>query len=339
MDKPVEITNDRVLVQSSGGKWAGERLMAAAMEGKPLTPSLLRTNTVLRKEEWSFFDTALVEEGVIRLKAVGDLIAAGLTINISDAMGITNYEYEKVSDMNPPELSMDGNAQTENDAVTFEPDNLPLPIMHKDFFMSLRKLTASRNKGESLDDTQVRMSGRLIGEETEKLLFQGTSKKFGAVPIYGYLTHPDRDVDTYSGGLAWSNASKTGAQMLADVQAMMRALETDRFYGPYNLYIPTTSALHLEDDFKAASDKTVRQRLLELEQLSSLTVADQCTVDKLVLMQPAREVAVMVQGIPLQTVQWDINGGFMINFKAFQISIPLIRSDKANRCGIATKSL
>jgi uncharacterized linocin/CFP29 family protein len=339
MNQNIEALAKAPTMIQNGGRWAGERLMQAAVEGKELSPNLLRTGTVLRKEEWSFFDTALVEEGVIRLKAVADIIAAGNVINIPNAMGITNYEYEKISDMNAPDLSMDGNARTENDAVTFSPHNLPLPIMHKDFFMSLRKLTASRNKGESLDTTQIRLAGRLIGEETEKLLFQGTSKIYGAVPIYGYLTHPDRNVGAYSGTIAWSNASKTGAQMLTDLQTMIALLEADRFYGPYNVYVPTTSSVHFEDDFKAASDKTIIQRLLEMQQINSITVCDQCTVDKIVMVQMGMETAAMVQGIPLQTVQWDINGGFTLHFKAFQISIPLIRSDKENRCGVANLSL
>jgi hypothetical protein len=33
-------------------------------------------------------------------------------------------------------------------------------------------------------------------------------------------------------------------------------------------------------------------------------------------------------------VQWDIHGGFQINFKAFTIQVPLIRADAQGRSGI-----
>jgi hypothetical protein len=39
------------------------------------------------------------------------------------------------------------------------------------------------------------------------------------------------------------------------------------------------------------------------------------------------DVAAWVKGESLQTVQWDEYGGFKINFKAFAIGVPLIRSD------------
>jgi hypothetical protein len=41
-----------------------------------------------------------------------------------------------------------------------------------------------------------------------------------------------------------------------------------------------------------------------------------------------------IQGDPLQVVQWDEGGGFTINFKAWQIAVPLIRSDAQGRSGI-----
>jgi hypothetical protein len=43
--------------------------------------------------------------------------------------------------------------------------------------------------------------------------------------------------------------------------------------------------------------------------------------------QDTVDVAAWVQGEPLQTVQWDEYGGFEINFKAFAIGVPLIRTD------------
>ena len=53
-----------------------------------------------------------------------------------------------------------------------------------------------------------------------------------------------------------------------------------------------------------------------------------------IMKQNTPDVASWVNGEALQTVQWDELGGFKINFKAFAIGVPLIRSDMAGRSGV-----
>jgi uncharacterized linocin/CFP29 family protein len=323
----------KTLFAGSSGTWAGQMFLAALQRGEEISPAALRTLDTLRKDEWKVFDEALVEEGVIRLRAVADLLGAGLTFNVSNGLGKTVYEYEKMTDMFPAEVSMDGNARTENDRVEFELASLPLPITHKDFFINLRTLSASRERGESLDTTQVRVAGRLIAEATESLLINGSSHVYGGLPIYGYRTFPARNTESFQ-TTNWDDPAKTGADMLTDIQVCKAALEADRFYGPYWVYVPAAASRTLSNDFKAATDKPVLQRLLEVDGVEAITVCDQMAAQELVMVQGTRDVAMMVQGEPLQTVQWDINGGFTVNFKAFQISVPLLRSDAQGRCGI-----
>ncbi len=335
MKKNVEpITLDRHPFDGGSGRWAGERLLRALQEGRPIAPSELRTNDTLRKDEWKAYDTALVEEGVIRLRAVADLIAAGLTIPVTNAMGKTLFQWEKMYDMNAAEVSLSGISRTEDDRVEFELGNLPLPITHKDFNLNLRTLAASRTTGEPLDTTQARIAGRLVAEQIESMLFVG-GKTFGGNTIYGFLTQPNVNPVDFTDNYAWDHASKTGETILADVLAAIKALEGDRFYGPYKMYIPSAYSTVIEKDFKAASDKSIRQRLSEIDRLQSIGVADQLTADNVVLFQATKDVAAMVEGEPLQTVQWDIEGGFKIKFKAFTIQVPLIRADAQGRSGVA----
>lgn len=323
--------------KSASGRWAAERMLKAMKEGREISSAELRTNDTLRKDEWKHLDDALIEETMIRLTGVADLLAAGLSIPIPNAIGKTIFQWEDIGDMEAAQLSMDGAVESEQDKVEYTLSSLPLPIMHKDFYLNLRTLAASRERGEALDTTQVRYCGRLIAEETEKLLFQGTTAKFGGSSIYGYMTHPDRNLDSY-GTNAWSNAATTGENMLADVLSMIALMETQKMWGPYWLYVPRTSSVNLEKDFKAASDKSIRQRLLEVDSLAGIRTADQLTADNLIMVQPTRDVVVMVEGVPLQTVQWDTAGGFRVHFKAWQISVPLIRSTQGGNSGIVHMS-
>lgn len=317
----------------SSGTWAGQKFLEYLAKHGTIAPAALRTNDTLRKDEWKSFDEALVEEGVIRLRAVADLINAGLTSTIPNGLGKTVREWEKVTDMLPAEHSLDGNVRTEDDRQEYLLQQLPLPITHKDFSINLRTLIASRERGESLDTTQVRTAGRLVAEATEALLLNGSSKQYGGLKIYGYTTHPDRNTGGFGVG-AWSAAARTGAEILADLLTMLGSLEGDRYFGPFWLYVPANTSTKLQEDFKANSDKTIMQRLLEVDALQQIRVVDQLTADNIVLVQGTRDVAEMIEGEPLQTVQWDINGGFRINFKAFQIMVPLVKSDAQGRSGV-----
>lgn len=315
------------------GRWATERMLAALAEGRPIRASELRTLDTLRKDEWKAFDEALIEEATIRLRGVGDLLAAGLRIPVPNAMGKTLFEYEKVTDMEAAVMSLDGLARGDGDRQTFSLSQIPLPITHKDFNISLRTLEASRSRGESLDTTQVRTAGRLVAEMLEYTLFNG-GPTFGAAPIYGYTNHPNRNTGTWVANGNWSGGSKTGENMLDDVLKMKLGLEADRFYGPYWLYLPSAYSTEIDEDFKAASDKTIRQRLLEVDGLERITVVDQMPANNIIMVQATRDVVVIVDGEALQTIQWDIYGGMAVAFKAFAIQVPLIRADAQGRCGV-----
>jgi uncharacterized linocin/CFP29 family protein len=324
--------------RGSSGRWAGEQFLKALQEGKELSASALRTLDTLRHEEWIFFDEALVEAATIRLKGVAALIAAGLTVNIPGSLGRTMYQYDKVSDMQAAQTTMSGRATTDDDRVDFTYAQLPLPITHKDFGINLRTLIASRTKGESLDTTQVRVAGRLIAERLEYMLFNGATGTYGGVALQGLLNYTNRNTASFGTNGAWSAAAKTGENILADVHTLIDAAVADRFYGPYWIFVPADAENNLADDFKAASDKTTRQRILEDPRIAQIIACDQLTTANVVLVQPTVDVIAMAVGEPLQTVQWDIEGGFHIKFKGFTIQVPLIRSDYDGRCGVVHMS-
>jgi len=178
----------------------------------------------------------------------------------------------------------------------------------------------------------VRTAGRLVTELAEYTLFNG-GPTFGAVPIYGYTTHPNRNTGNFAAG-SWSAAARTGAEVLADVLTMKAVLEGDRFYGPWVLYIPSNMSTKFEEDYKSNSDKTIRDRVLEVDGLTDIRLVDQLADDEVLMVQMTRDVVVLVDGEPLQTIQWDLYGGMAVAFKAFAIQVPLVRATAAGRSGI-----
>lgn len=320
---------------SGSGKWAGEQLMRAMKSGdmKSFSPATLRTNDVLGKDEWKVFDDTVIGAAAIRLQAVADLFANGQVIPLSNAMAKTVFEYQKMGDMDPATVSLDGMTRSENDRLEFTMAGLPIPITHKDFFINLRVLMASRVRGEGLDVTQSRVAGRLVGEEIERQLIQG-GRTFGGLPIYGYLTHPDRNTGTFGAWGAWSGAAVTGDNILSDILGAISALEVDRHWGPYWIYLPRNFSIKFQGDYKASSDKTIMQRIGEVANIKGITVLDQLPPSNVLVVEASIETAAMLDGEAVQTVQWDINGGFGVNFKAFAIQVPVVRSDAKGNSGI-----
>lgn len=319
----------------SSGRWAGEQLLKALQAGRPLTTSELRTADTLRVREWIHLDNELVKAAMLRMTGIADLRAAGLTRPVAGGMGKTMYQYERLTNMGPAAISMDGMAKSDNERQEYDLVSLPLPIIHKDFYINLRTLMASRTTGDPLDVTQVENAGRMISETQEYILFNG-GPQFGGAPIYGYNSHPDRNIIPYGTHGVWTETAVTGEDMLQDIINAIATLEADRMYGPYAVYIGTGFNSKLNGDFKAMSALTIRARVQELEQIKQygIRVADQMPAGKIAVVQMTSDTVVLVDAEPLQTIQWDIEGGFMINFKAFMVSIPLIRSDTFGHCGV-----
>lgn len=334
------VSSARALMRGSSGKWAGEQFLKAVQAGKPINAGVLRTANTLSRDQWMEFDNAILAESLIQLNGVADLIAANLVRPVANSLGKTMFGYERETDMDDAQISMDPVTRTDYDRGDFDLAQIPLPITHKDWFLNLRVLSASRNGGEPLDVTQARLAGRKVAEKSEYMLFQGGGKAFGGFPIYGYTTHPNRSTVAYGTNGNWlnTNTAKTGDNILSDVLTMLLAAQNARHFGPYWLYVSRDSAVKLSQDFKANTQGTIRQRLLEVEGIDAIKSSDKMPAATVLLVQHTSDVVQLLQGETLQTVQWDVEGGFHINFKAFQIQVPLIKADIQGRSGIVHMS-
>lgn len=314
----------------SGGVGLGA--CAKALMEHNFNVNALRTNDTLQKEEWLKFDEKVVEVATKRLVIVGDLMSRGLTYEVENAMGITEIEWEVESDMTDAEISMDGNTMSQNDRVTYASKYLPLPIIHKDFSINARALASSRNRGTPLDTTQVAKATRIVSEKIESLVFNGSSIKSSSKSIPGLLTFANRNTGSVTGT---GFDAETGANILADVLAIIETLEGDNMYGPYVLYVPYAAYNNMLNDFKADSDKTILSRLLEIPQLEAIKPSKDLTGDNVIMLQMTEDVIDIVDGIQPTVVSWESNGGMRLHFKVMAIIVPRLKSDDEGQCGIA----
>jgi uncharacterized linocin/CFP29 family protein len=315
---------------------SGNELFGGSM-GKRLLASnfnvnSLRTNDVLLYDEWKEIDRVVLQAAQVRLRGVADLLGAGLTYNV-DGLRKTVLGYQDAGDIEAAELSMDGLTKSRRDRPTYTTSYLPLPIIHKDFAMSARELNETRAGNQPLDTTMATLSARMVAEKAEELLFLGSSSfTFGGGTIYGYTDHPNRNTFTLS--VQWDSSSATGETILQDVRDMKQAAINDRHYGPWIIYIPTNYETVMDDDFKANSDKTIRQRILEVEGVQDVRVSDKLTANEVIFVHLSADVVRMVEGLNITTVDWETEGGMQLNFKVMAILVPQIRADQNGRSGI-----
>ena len=308
-----------------------KRLMANGFNIKAF-----RTLDTLRKDEWKHYDTAVINEVRSRLVGIADLIQMGLVYNIPNGLGKTVLEYEDMSDVQGAHVDMDAATRGQNDRPEFEIRYLPLPITHADFQINARQLAASRTTGTPLDTTIAELKARKVAEKLEEMLFTDVTYAFGGGTIYSYLNHPNKNTVTL--GSNWDESAASGATILSDVINMKQALINDGFYGPYMIYIPTNFETSIDDDFKAASDKGIRQRIKEVSGIIDVKVVDKLTSDKVVMVQMTSDVVRLVNGLPVTNVEWSAEGGMIYHFKVMTIQVPQIRKAQSGKCGIVLGS-
>lgn len=290
----------------------------------------LRTNALLREDEWKRIDDAVLMVARNRLAAIQDLRDAGLTRDLG-GLGVIIAEYEKVSDMEPAEQNLSGVSEGQEDIPEFTIAGVPVPITHKDFRVNIRHLEASRTRGASIDVTAAEIAARLVAEALEDMLFNGSNVRIGTNTLPGYRNFTDRI--TGSTSAVW-DGSATGEQMVADVIAMIGDAEAANYFGPFVLYVSTATMTFLREDFKANSDKTVLQRMLEIDSLSAVRHSGRMTATEVLLVQLTSDVVDLPVGQDITTVEWDTKGGMQMHFKVMAAMAPRVKSDANGNTGI-----
>jgi hypothetical protein len=292
----------------------------------------LVTNATLRRDEWNQLDEVLKTIAEHRLGGVQDLVEKGLVFNLGNAMGTTVLEWHDVGDAMEADLTMDGVTRSDGDRPNFHANYLPIPIIHVDYEINLRVLSASRALGNGLDTTSVERAVRKIHDRLERMLFTNTQYRFGNGNIFSYVNFPTRI--PYVLPLAWDNAAKTPLQILQDVIAMKQLSINQFHFGPWMLYIPTAYETVLDRDYDNTRGNTIRDRILAINNIMGVKVVDVLAPNNLLLVQMTPDVVRLVKGMGVQNVQWSTEGNFINKYKVMTIQVPQIRADQNGRTGI-----
>ena len=292
----------------------------------------LRTNDLLRKDEWKELDRALIEIAAVRLAPLERFRQLGLVRQL-DGLGVLLSQYEKLSDFTDAEVGMSATSATQEDSHDISITSVPIPVIAKDFRVDVRRLLASRRGpnggggGEAIDVTQVRTATRKVAEKMVEMLFTGYAGNLDGNTLKG-LTN-QADVNLVSGS-DWG----TVANIYDNVITAITALQGDRMYGPYGMFVSTTQYLQMLT-YIASVNQTALMRVMSIPGMNFVEPADQLTDGTAVLFQTTADVADIAIAMDPAVVEWDEKGGLEGHFKIMAAYAPRPKSDYDGRSGIA----
>jgi hypothetical protein len=299
----------------------------------------------LRMNDWIQIDQAVIRAARMRLRAWADL-AASSTYGGFNGMAKYTLEYDVMSDPGEAIVDMDGLAEGRTDSPLFKTRSLPLPITHSDFWISARRLAASRNNNTPLDTTLAEAAGRrvaemiertVIGIETGMTFGTRTGTYFphdGTSTVYGYTNLPARITKT---NMVVPTGSNPGAT-LNDILSMRNVMYANKFYGPFMVYHSGDWDQFLDNDYilgGVGTGQSLRDRLRAIDGVTDVRRLDFLAgTYTMIMVQMNPETARAINAMDVTTVQWESQGGMRLNFKVMAIQVPQLRYDINGVAGI-----
>lgn len=302
---------------------------------------------------WMRLDAAVLRASRARLNAWNDLAAAN-TYGGFDGMAVTGLVRDTRTDPGDAKVSMDKLDDDLSDSPMFDPDIVPLPIIHAGFEIGPRRLAQLRNAGVPLDTDAAESCGRRCAETLEKItigmtdftgLTIGDSSTFTRRGIYGFRTQPDRITKTD----ITAAGSFVPSTFVTEVIAMKELARAQNFYGPFVLYYSTTWDQYLARDYYyqataaglVSSQQTVLQRVQQIAGISRVAMLDYFTsASELLLVQMTGETVRAIDGMDWTPVQYEKPGGTGLIYRVMGIKVPDLRaqyvgtSTSTRKCGI-----
>lgn len=279
----------------------------------------LIANDLLREDEAREIDEALIRVADRDRVGVEDLRARGLIKNLRN-IGVTTYQWERMSAVEDAIQHMSIRALGDRDRVAYTLSQVPVPVTSSQFELDRRNVEAGRTRGQGVDVTNVEEHTRAAIRRLESTLTNGNSAiVLGGNALQGYTNFTPRQKVTLSDN--WDTVADR-KEISADVLEMRRVLRADGFDGPYILYIPPNYDGVIDDDYQpgSGSSRTVRERLLAIDGVDDIKVLPSLADDNVLLVQMTRSVVEYAVGQELTTVTWDLMGGLATRWAILEVS-------------------
>lgn len=296
--------------------------------------------TLLPHETWLQIDQTVERAVQAELRAVDDLRSAGLVYNLPNGFAIQAFMTQRSSRVGTAQLAMDPQMKGVKDRPVLDTVVIPLPCIFSDWGYGARELAVSKRGGLPLDMSSAEDSARACAVLAEKMLIGNSDYdqySYLTGTIYGYTDFGSRNTFdiTDPDGIGWTPATLLG-ELLAGKQGLIDDLMT----GPYVLYMSPSWSQYLDDDYLSTSagqttSITLRKRILEIPDFSEIRELSQLSGWDILIVQMKSQTVREIIGMEFTPVQWEEQGGQVLQGRIIGILIPQIRSDYEGHCGIA----
>lgn len=266
----------------------------------------LVANDLLREDEARELEEALTRVARRDLMGVADLRANGLTNPLRN-IGVTSFEFENLGAVSAARQHMAISDLGDDDLSDFELNAVPVPVTSSPFRLDRRQAAAGGTRGQSVSTVNVEEHTRSVAEKLEDTLTNGGDVVVGGNSIPGYTNLTARQTVAFN-DVEWSSTTAL-TNAVSDVLDMRTALRDLGYSGPYILYLPSNWDGVIDDDYKAESDRTLRERLLAISGVQEVKVLDALADSNALLVQMTSSVVEAPIGQDITTVTYDLKGG------------------------------
>jgi len=321
------MTLEQILAVNSLNGNAAKKFLASNMNF-----GVLRTNTVLHKDDWVDLDRRVIQIAQEKLTVVSDLTDRGLTYELG-GIGKTVSQWQTEGDMSPANVSMEPDTEGERDLVNYELAQVPIPIIHKDFRLGMRQIAAAREAGSNIDMSNADAATRQVAISMEDMVILGYQHTIGGGRIYGYTNHPYRATLALDDGLGnlLPFTVENAARMILD---MIQKADDDEYYGPFNLYLPTGMSTVLYEIIPNTNGKMLKQHLEEIDLIQEVKIASRMPKGNMTLVQMTSDNVDIAVGQPLIPVEWNEKGGMAVNYKILTAMAPRLKARQDRKLGV-----
>jgi uncharacterized linocin/CFP29 family protein len=303
-------------------------------DGTPKVQAIVtNSGATLRKNEWQFLDSVVVEVARKRLSLINNMRSAGLAVSFPGAYNHSVYQYQRMTDLSAATMNMNPRSRAENDRPTFDLVSVPLPIIHKEIEMDAREIAIRRNGGIPLETTALMQAAKRVSEYAEQLVLGSLSTfTYGGASLYGLINFPNRLTGAF---LNPTVSGWTPAMLFNSVINMTVASVGANHYGPWDLYYSTGLMGPMLRPFSDQYDGgSLVNRIAAIPGINSVQMLDYLSGNQLLLVQRDPETAQVLVGMDVTTVQWSENGGASQKLRVMAMMIPLMKTDANSTTGI-----
>ncbi len=292
------------------------------------------------------YSNEFIDDAIVRVGREGLVVAADRIdqnpVSMSNWLSILELTSHKVGESRAAQRGMIPGAKGEGGLQDKTPYTVPIYVTWDEFSFNVRELAAAERAGRPLDTDEIEQAVRNVNYAIEDAIINGG-------PTVGGNSSPGllgtTNTQAYTGGEAWDDAGHTGAEIETDVLAMRAVLSTDKFYGPYTLYVPTPYGAKLQkrwSDGTATVDRSI-QEVLESFTFGGRNLrvgtADLLPDDRTLLMQDTSDVCDVIVGqqpvaiMPAPEMEWTVK------WTVFACIVPRVKSDYNSKSGVCAGNI